>query len=161
MRLDIDVRPRSRGDNRALRRELRSRSPRECGAYPDRDACGGVPRNLGKLGRLIAISPRSAPNQLRFPCLQRTHSRSFRFDRDPLPVRQRRGRQRSHCRAQRLIPGQPAQPSLAMGRVPNRRPPHWYRGRLSLFPAHFTQPTVDGLPARSNSGSADATILFE
>jgi hypothetical protein len=77
----MDVRPRSRGDNRALRREFRSRSPQECGAHADPDACGGVPRNLGKLGRPIAISLRPAPNQSRFPGLQRSHSQNLHFAR--------------------------------------------------------------------------------
>jgi len=99
MPLDMDVRPRSRGDNRALRREFRSRSPQECGAHADPDACGGVPRNLGKLGRPIAISLRPAPNQSRFPGLQRSHSQNLHFDQDQLPVRQRWGQPRLHCRA--------------------------------------------------------------
>ncbi len=58
----------------------------------------------------------------------------FTFDQYQLPVRQRRGRPRLHCRAHGPIPVQPAQPSLAIGRVPSTRPPHWCRERSSLFP---------------------------
>ncbi len=152
MLLDIGAHPWLRADSRVRQRELRSRSRRECDAGSGHDVFDAVPRSLGTPDRQIAISLHSVPNRSQSPCLQRTHSRNFRFDREQLSVRQRPGRPRLHFRAQRLIPVQPAQPSLAMGQDPSTRRPHWYRGRWSLFlaqlfPAHLPQPAVDRFSA--------------
>ncbi len=123
MRFDTAARPWSIADNRARRRGLRSRSRQESVARPSRVAFAAVPHILGTLGRQTAISLRSAASRSRFRYLQRTHSRNFQFDRDPLPVRQRPGQRRLHFPAQRLIPRRSAPPGSAMGPGPSTRRP--------------------------------------
>src|ERR1700692_587407 len=69
------------GGSHSLMHELLYRSPRECGAHPNRAAYAGVPHKLERLVRPIAIFALAAPNRRRFLSPQKRNRRTLRCDR--------------------------------------------------------------------------------
>ena len=72
---DTADRPGLEGGSRSLMHALLLRSPRECGAPPNRVAYGAVVHKLERLVRPIAILALAVPNRRRFPSPQKRNRR--------------------------------------------------------------------------------------